>query len=153
MRQTITFVEQFLLAEQTGLIEKEITTLANEIVYTTVIEELLKSIPELKPLYDENTDMWLNDYLPYVVFGCVVVPKMEELYQNEWQSPVLKRIFDFIELLMLSEHNDVQTLAAVEIAEWIAFEIKPIIRTNALKLTGQKTLEEISRMVNWKPES
>lgn len=127
--------------------------MAIEIVFTNVIEELLKSIPELKPLYDENTEMWLDDYLPYVVFGCVVVPTMEELLQNEWQSPVLKRIFDFIELMMLSEHDDVQTLAAVEIAEWIAVEINPIIRTNAMKLMGRKTLEEMSRMVNRKPKS
>ncbi|WP_289140268.1 hypothetical protein [uncultured Brevibacillus sp.] len=127
--------------------------MTNELVFTTVIDELLNKIPELKSLYAENTDMWLNDYLPYVVFGFVVVPTMEELLQNDWQSPVLKRIFEFIEIMMLSEHDDVQTLAAVEIAEWIAVENNPVIRTNAIKLMGRETLKEMNRMMNWRPNS
>ncbi|MFB9330883.1 hypothetical protein ACFFSY_33495 [Paenibacillus aurantiacus] len=117
--------------------------MANELVYTTVIEELLNTIPELKPLYAENTHLWFDDYLPYVVFGFVVVPTMEELLKYDWQSPVLKRIFDFIEIMMKSKHNDVQTLAAIEIAEWLAYEENPVIRTNAIKLMGRKTLKEM----------
>ncbi|MED1789051.1 hypothetical protein [Brevibacillus laterosporus] len=46
--------------------------MANEMVYTTVLAELLKAIPELKLLYNDNSDLWLDEYLPYVVFGCVV---------------------------------------------------------------------------------
>lgn len=125
--------------------------MANEMVYTTVIDELLNTIPELKPIYAENTDMWLDDYLPYAVFGSVIVPTMEELLQNDWQSPVLKRIFDFIEIMMLSEHDDVQTLAAVEIAEWLANEKNPVIRTNAIKLMGRETHKEMNGMMNWRP--
>ncbi|MDF2681638.1 MAG: hypothetical protein K0R47_2828 [Brevibacillus sp.] len=136
-----------------GLFGKEIVNMANELVYTTVIDELLNTIPELKPLYAENTDMWLDDYLPYVVFGFVVVPIMEELLQNDWQSPILKGIFEFIEIMMLSEHDDVQTLAAVEIAEWIAFENNPVIQTNAIKLMGPETLKEMNSMINWKQNS
>ncbi|MDG0791208.1 hypothetical protein OMP38_10250 [Cohnella ginsengisoli] len=77
--------------------------MTNEMVYTTVIDELLITIPELKPLYAENTYIWFDDYLPYVVFGLVVVPTMEELLKYDWQSPVLKRIFDFIEIMMQSK--------------------------------------------------
>jgi hypothetical protein len=116
------------------------------------VDELLKSIPELKPLYDENLDMWLDDYLPYVVFGSVVVPTMEELLKNDYESDVLKRIFDFIELMLQSKDQDVITLAAVEIAEWIAHEPNTVIRTNALKLMGTCTLEEVHSMENWSPE-
>ncbi|MBM7568776.1 DUF7674 family protein [Paenibacillus sacheonensis] len=125
--------------------------MANGMVYTTVIDELLIAIPELKPLYAENMYLWLDDYLPYVVFGLVVVPTMEELLQNDWQSPVLKRIFDFIEIMMQSKHDDVQTLAAIEIAEWLAYEEKPVIRTNAIKLMGRETLKEMNGMMNWRP--
>ena len=135
------------------MFDKKIVNVTNELVYSTVIDELLNTIPELKSLYAENKDMWLDDYLPYVVFGFVVVPTMEELLQNDWQSPVLKRIFEFIEIAMLSEHDDVQTLAAVEIAEWIAFENNPVIRTNAIKLMGRETLKEMNRMMNWRPNS
>lgn len=122
-------------------------------LYAKVVDELLKSIPELKPLYDENLDMWLDDYLPYVVFGSVVVPTMEELLKNDYESDVLKRIFDFIELMLQSEDQDVITLAAVEIAEWIAHEPNKVIRTNALKLMGTCTLEEVHIMENWSPET
>ncbi|MDI4647476.1 DUF7674 family protein [Cohnella hashimotonis] len=125
--------------------------MANEMVYTTVIDELLISIPELKPLYAENTHIWSDGYLPYVVFGLVVVPTMEELLKYDWQSPVLKRIFDFIEIMMQSKHNDVQTLAAIEIAEWLAYEENTVIRTNAIKLMGRKTLKEMNGMMNWRP--
>ncbi|NBD27231.1 DUF7674 family protein [Paenibacillus glycinis] len=125
--------------------------MANEMVYITVIEELLITIPELKPLYAENTYMWFDDYLPYVVFGFVVVPTMEEILQNDWQTPVLKRISDFIEIMMQSKHDDVRTLAAIEIAEWLAYEEKPVIRTNAIKLMGRETLKEMNGMMNWRP--
>jgi hypothetical protein len=101
-------------------------------LYAKVVDELLKAIPELKPLYDENLDMWLDDYLPYVVLGIVVVPTMEELLKNDYQSDVLKRIFEFIELMLQCEDEDVITLATVEIAEWIAYEPNNVIRTNAL---------------------
>jgi hypothetical protein len=121
------------------------------LLYAEVVDELLNSIPELKPLYDENLDMWLDDYLPYLVFACVVVPTMEELLKNDYESDVLKRIFDFIELMLQSEDQDVITLAAVEIAEWIAHEPNNVIRTNALKLMGTRTLEEVHIMENWSP--
>jgi hypothetical protein len=120
-------------------------------LYAKVVDELLKSIPELKPLYDENLDMWLDDYLPYVVFGSVVVPTMEELLKNDYESDVLKRIFDFIELMLQSEDQDVITLVAVEIAEWTAYEPNNVIRTKALKLMGTRTMEEVHIMENWSP--
>ena len=64
--------------------------MANEMVYTTVIDELLNTItiPELKPLYTENADMWLDDYLPC---GLWFVGRSNNgrLFQNDWQSPVL----------------------------------------------------------------
>jgi hypothetical protein len=122
-------------------------------LYAKVVDELLKAIPELRPLYEENLDMWLEDYLPYVVFGSVVVPTLEEFLKNDYESDVLKRIFDFIELMLQSEDQDVITLAAVEVAEWIAHEPNKVIRTNALKLMGTCTLEEVHRMENWHPET
>lgn len=125
----------------------------DELVYTTVVNELLKAAPELHPLYVENEDMWECDYLPYLVFGLVVVPTMEAMLKNDWENPILKRIFNFIELMMQSKHDDVSTLAAVEIAEWIAFEPNDVIRTHAINLMGPRTLEEMNRMVNWRPKS
>jgi hypothetical protein len=123
----------------------------NEFEYANIVEQLLMAIPELMPLYLENADMWIDDYLPYIVFGFIVVPTMTELLEHDCKNPILKRIFEFVELMIKSDDNEVNTLASVEIAEWIAFENNNVIRTNAIKLMGKQTLEQMDLMLNWRP--
>ena len=87
--------------------------------YETVINEAIAHVPELRSL---DTFHFLDEDppLPYVVFGSLLIPALENA-SSEGDLKVILRICAFLEEASVSARHDgmLEALLQVEIGEWL----------------------------------
>jgi hypothetical protein len=109
------------------------------IQFASVTEDLLSAVPEFQERYDRELSWWQGPELPrqYVVFGFVVQPAVRELLVSDREPVLLKRIFDFFELMARSSDVQVPNLLGIEIFEWLVGD--PESLATAWKYMGDET--------------
>ena len=91
-----------------------------ELTYEDLSERLVTTLPELQRAYDELLS-WSRDGKPgpHVVYGDVLNPYLITLLEthSDEEYEVLRRIFDFLEVLANHEDKLVRQVAAVTVLE------------------------------------
>ncbi len=86
--------------------------------YQTVVSELVQRFPELQ----EEVRGYMDDAepLPYVVLGCVILPRLENALR-EGELAVILRICAYLEDMALGSRTDelLGNLLHIEIGEWL----------------------------------
>lgn len=94
----------------------------NQITYETILEDLIVAVPEIKYAFQSELD-WLGEgEWTYVIFGLVVNPFLAESLRTGQHDDEVRRIFDFVERMARSDDERVQTVASVEVCEYVAGE-------------------------------
>jgi hypothetical protein len=93
-----------------------------DITKQNIVSEMLRIIPELKETYEAEIDWWGVEFPGYHnIFGNVFNPYLEKI-QREFlvsnkrkHKEIIERLFAFINLLSLSEDDDVLNVLMVTI--------------------------------------
>lgn len=118
--------------------------------YSTLIEDLLTAVPELKDSYSKYIEWWGEGAPgPHVVFGDVLDPFLLRLLSNPQPDHLLQRIFAFLEDMGSSEEL-VQEVLVVTVLERLSDD--PKILEAARPLMGPTTRRLLEEMETWKPE-
>ncbi len=86
--------------------------------YLHLIDNLLQTIPEIEQSYINELDWW--DGEPpgaHIVFGDILNPLLIEKLKMNDDIDLLKRIFDFFELMALSDDEKVKEVLACTVLE------------------------------------
>lgn len=104
-----------------------------------VIERLLEIIPEVHPLYDKLLERWEDEEKPglHIIFGDILTPYIIDLLEQDNKSERLKRIFDFLEEMAVSNDNYVKEVLAFSVLEHLGDN--PIILKKAKMYMGYET--------------
>ncbi len=87
-----------------------------DLSFASFIPSLLKSVPELVPLYQEHITDNFNELLPHVFFG-EVTRFVVSNYKARQNLEALKRIFDFLDRGINSKDEKLQELISVSFLE------------------------------------
>lgn len=114
-----------------------------ELQYEQLDQELLKSIPELGPLYDKEMEWW-KDEKPgaHIIFGDLLNPFLHWLLEEGVNQALIRRIFIFLEKMANSSDVRVQEVVAVTVLE--ALMDKKIILEKAKEYMGQSTMRVLT---------
>jgi hypothetical protein len=108
-------------------------------IYKNLISNLIKAIPEIKGMYEDEMEWWGQDNpLPHIIFGDVFNPFIKKQMIEMKNSELLNRIFLFLEQMANSDDEDVKGVLIATVLEWIGDD-KDILE-KARKLMGKKTL-------------
>ena len=111
-----------------------------KLTYNNASSLLISRFNEMKKIYD-NDFKELSEDCCHVLYSCEFVPYILKQIQanNELE---LKKIFDFIELLMSSNDSDLVNLAEVSVIESLYFDhVCETHRAALLKYCGKRTLQ------------
>ena len=88
--------------------------------YDTVISEFIHRFPELQE--EANGSMYGDEPLPYIVFGDVVIPRLEKAL-NDGELAVILRTCAYLEDIAVDSRRDamLEALLKIEIGEWLGF--------------------------------
>ncbi|WP_391557912.1 hypothetical protein [Robertmurraya sp.] len=122
------------------------------LTYNNIVQEMLKIIPQLQPLYDkELEELWQEEglILPHIAFGDILNPFLISLLQKPQEltkddEKLLSKIFNFLENMALSEDVKIQEVVSVTVMARIGDDIS--ILKNALKYMGNET-KKLSRKI------
>lgn len=105
----------------------------------TLVSEMLRHIPELTPLYDNDMEWWWEgeESLLHNIVGDVLNNYLVELLDRNDNQELLIRIFKFLEMMATSEDDDVVNVLVVTVLEFIG-DSKKILRT-AYWYMGEQT--------------
>jgi hypothetical protein len=104
--------------------------------YETLVEELLRNIPEVKPMYDKEIEWWDgNGPGPHNIFGDVLNPYLINLLKQDEDIILLKKIFHLLESMAKSEDVLVQEVLECTILERLGDD--RIILEKARKYMGK----------------
>ncbi|MFF0830691.1 hypothetical protein ACFYU8_27995 [Brevibacillus sp. NPDC003359] len=103
--------------------------------YDNVTTRLLTVVPQIRPHYEKGME-WLEEELPHVLFGIMVVPF---IIKNLEENKPLDVMFNFIEEMSLSSDERIQELVVVSVIESLIVE-REIIH-HAKSSMGKRTRE------------
>lgn len=110
------------------------------ISYDNIPDKLVEAIPELKTAYNDGLLMWDGELPgPYVVFGNVLNPFLIEQLEIDGNEELLKRIFDFLEILSNERDIHIQEVVAYSVLERLSGNNE--IYQKARKYMGKTTLK------------
>ncbi|MEW9674486.1 hypothetical protein [Ammoniphilus sp. 3BR4] len=115
------------------------------LTYNNIVQEMLKIIPQLQPLYDKELEkLWQVEGLipPHIAFGDIFNPFLISLLQKPQEltkddEKLLSKIFNFLENMALSEDVKIQEVVSVTVMARIGDDLS--ILKNALKYMGNET--------------
>lgn len=91
------------------------------LLYKNAIECLIENIPELKPLYDEDSEYYKD--LPYVFYESVFTKYIVEILEKKMDSKLIQ-CFDFVEKVLREGDSGLKNLLEVSVIEALFFEGK-----------------------------
>ncbi|MEW6141996.1 MAG: hypothetical protein AB1597_02420 [Chloroflexota bacterium] len=111
--------------------------------YKDLVDNLIKAVPEIADAYNKYlkwSGRTRDDPLPHVVFGDVLLQRflLEELSTMK-NTELLNRIFDFFELMAVSDDKDVRDVLSDTVLERIGDDKR--ILENARSLMRRNTRE------------
>lgn len=107
--------------------------------YETVSDALIEFLPELHEAYQSHINWWGSQLPgPHVVYGDILNPYIDELLRAKDET-TLRRVFDFIERLSLSDDKRVQDLVAVTVCEHLGNDNQRL--RDAIRYMGDATLK------------
>jgi len=115
--------------------------------YENVIERLMSRFPELKDKYEADKDYY--ESLPYVVYEGFFVPYIVKACRN-LDIVKINEISAFLEEMIQSENDRVNTLVGVAVIESLMYEEEAPLKV-LRKYLKKETLKELVSMENWKP--
>lgn len=104
--------------------------------YASVVDDLLATLPEIKPRFEEEGKCW-DEVLQHIVFGDVVVPFVLELLSDESEQAMLERVFAFFENMATSPDDMVSELLTVSVLEQLGDDAA--VRAKAMHYMGRNT--------------
>lgn len=109
-------------------------------------EKLVEAIPELEKAYKEELKDW--DEFPgnHIIFGNVLNPFLVELLEQPNKQNPKQRIFDFLELMALSEDAKVQEVLSVTVLERLG-DSEGVLRETK-KYMGKMTTQFSKKLKN-----
>lgn len=110
--------------------------------YTTFVESLLASLPEIKRKYDAVQEDIDPDVLPYLVVELVLAPLVNDLLASQADADLRRRVFVFLEEMAQTKDIEIVNLLYVGIFEpWSA---EPQMFAQAFKYMGTRTKQVAS---------
>lgn len=110
--------------------------------YSELNAELLRRFPDLGPGFATMKDMWEGEEPgPHVVYGDLLVPYLTALLEPGTASPVLDRLFSFLEELLVSGDAKVRDLVGGSILE-------PLNQPPALRQEARKHMRPMTRALS-----
>ncbi|BDH84662.1 DUF7674 family protein [Lactococcus lactis] len=112
--------------------------------YSQAIKLLIDNFSELKEIYDDDEDYYID--LPYIFYESEFVPFIEkEIKENNINK--LSSIFNFIEDLYINGDEKLKNLIGVSVIEALCLE--PDFNYNMVHpYIGKVTKKEFDRMLN-----
>lgn len=109
--------------------------------YETIIQEFITSFPELKQLaQDELNKTWhREEQLVHVFFGNILNKYLVEKLSSTKNDGLFKRLFEFLELMAVSDDKQVREVLTDSILEYLG-DNKEIL-DKARSLMGSETLK------------
>lgn len=75
----------------------------------TVVKELIKEIPEIKPFYDRILKQWQGEELiPHIIFEDVLNSYLINLLEINENKELISRIFNYLEKITSCEYKKIQ---------------------------------------------
>lgn len=110
-------------------------------------KKLVEATPELEQAYKEELEDW--DEFPgnHNIFGNVLNPFLVELLEQPNKENLKQRIFDFLELMALSEDVKVQEILIVTVLERLG-DSEGVLR-EAKKYMGKMTIQFSEEVEKW----
>lgn len=106
----------------------------------TVVSELLREIPELKPACDAEFSYYGSDTpSAYLVFSTILRPAAMAAIERGDEAAA-RRYFDFFERVAASPDEDVNSLSHIELIEYLAGSRERM--TSAWPYMGEHTREQ-----------
>jgi hypothetical protein len=89
----------------------------SELTYDTIIDRLIEEIPEFSEPWRAELE-WLGagDWA-YLLFGLVVNPFLVDSLHDSQHEEAVRRIFDFVERMALSDDERLRTVASTSVCE------------------------------------
>jgi hypothetical protein len=110
--------------------------------YETLIEEFIKTFPEFSEIAEQERKWWEGDPgeppLVHVFFGDILNPYLIKELSSTKNKTLLKRLFDFLELMAVCDDKQVQEVLTDTILERIG-GYKEVLK-KARSLMGSETL-------------
>lgn len=77
--------------------------------FDTVVKELIKEIPEIKPFYNSVLKQWHGEEpVPHIIFEDVLNPYLINLLKIDEDKELISRIFAFLEKMATCDYTKVQ---------------------------------------------
>lgn len=95
----------------------------------TLVSEMLRMIPELKPMYDNDMEWWWEGEEPLLhnILGGVMNEYLVQVLDRNDNQELLIRIFKFLEMMAISEDDDVVNVLQVTVLEYVG-DSKKVLR-------------------------
>lgn len=124
-----------------------------EVTFDNMVTKVLEAIPELRSFHDralalnESDGVWSGQHAAYEE---VVSKAIKEMFQLEKPDErVLRKIFDFLEMLATHADERVQEVAHNSVCESLCSDELALQR--ARKYMGPATKEFCKSIVTWRP--
>lgn len=90
-----------------------------KLTYENLSSKLVEIVPEIREKYEEKLKWWDDETPgPHIIYGDVLTPYLISLIESKGDhDEILKRIFDFLEVLAKHEDEHVQEVVAVTVCE------------------------------------
>jgi len=106
--------------------------------YNNVDEELLKILPELRPLYDRELESWKGQKPgQYIIFEDLLRSYILPLLDSRENDEVMRRIFGFFE--SMAESEDIQVVNLLQVGELEFLITRSPLLSMAWRYMGEKT--------------
>lgn len=110
-------------------------------------KKLVEAIPELEQAYKKEIEGWDEFLGNHNIFGNVLNPFLVELLKQPNKENLKQRIFDFLELMVLSEDVKVQEVLSVTVLERLG-DSEETLR-EAKKYMGKMTTQFSEEVEKW----
>ena len=111
------------------------------ITFENMVAVLIRTLPELKPVYDGELQLRGEEIGQHIIYRYVMYAEIErqlKLAQTP-DEPLLRRLFSFLEILANHPEEAVQEVAHNSVCEKICSD--EVVLQKAMKYAGKRTKE------------